>query len=797
MDLQAQLAMARRIADTHAANSTLLVGRIAALEAEQAALRTRLAQLQESSTGVLQPRAPDPAHPQPRSDNNPTHAALHARITALENSLARARAKPIISRASDSPAEPNPTVRRFKFRDFNDEEEVNFDRTRALTEKITPKKRMIVEDSDSSEIDESRSSSGSSSSDESEDSDDSFSSIPRKRQRVVERTRPKPIYDETSASQSDEEMPEENIEEEDEILEEASVPPPISKPLDTKPNVPWPTLVRSRLDPTFKADPFSTRYCCIKQTAFRFRDEHSLDKKNRGAFLVPVELHDEFVDSIRNAFKQWAEKEAGAGLSEMDPPAVGFDHERALCREKKHDDANVDTRKVEPNMGSPSRFREMDSEETLVDINVKDEVSHGVEQGAAVGARGEILVDVENEEYVPVKSIMMPEFNNLCQDDQCAIEDAVRFWLEEQLGGDALEHCTPIIASLTALLRSDSNKEAKPKKGAASPSQGSTSFTPNIQDYEIISDIGGVGDVSYLYLAKFIPTSELVALQYTDLKLSQDYEFEEQAYNTIKNSRLCSHKNILPYFTSFIETERLWTVTLPVATGSCRGLLRSHFPQGFDSCTVATILKEVLNAIVYFHENRMIHNDLRPDNILVDMKGNVFVTNLRQLVSLTQDGEYIQNAFSHLGDNIEWAAPEIMAQHSNFNEKVDLYSFGITALELAYGATPFDNWSPLKILLSKLEYDCPGIPQPPPPPPTAATTAHGTASKEPMPTSFLRLVKACIRKNPKERPTAKELLLHPFFSYAKPTEYLYTSIVQHVQQNPKKPMMGSKDQLNG
>ncbi|KAI9331341.1 kinase-like domain-containing protein [Obelidium mucronatum] len=189
--------------------------------------------------------------------------------------------------------------------------------------------------------------------------------------------------------------------------------------------------------------------------------------------------------------------------------------------------------------------------------------------------------------------------------------------------------------------------------------------------------------------------------------------------------------------------------------------MRDYFPNGFEDPVVATILREVLQAIAYMHENHMIHNDVRADNILLDTNGDVKVTGLRQMVSLMRDGGYIKDVFSILSDNIEWAAPEIMAQHSNFDEKVDIYSFGITAMELAFGRTPFDDWSPLKILLSKLDYDCPGI-----------------KTTKTMPKSF--------HKDGEGLPSAKELLLHPFFNYATSTNVLYTTIVSHVKQNPKK-----------
>ncbi|KAJ3377773.1 Actin-like 6A [Entophlyctis sp. JEL0112] len=305
----------------------------------------------------------------------------------------------------------------------------------------------------------------------------------------------------------------------------------------------------------------------------------------------------------------------------------------------------------------------------------------------------------------------------------------------------------------------------------------------------------GVCDVNFLYLAKYKPTNETVTLNYTDLTLSTDDEFvdemivrssqiirahKEKKQRTVCNTRLCRHAHILPFHTSFVENERLWSVTLPVSTGSLRGLLRDNFPTGLpDDATVATVLLQVLRALEYLHANRMIHNDLRADNILLDADANVRVTGLRQLVNLARDGGYAKNVFSRLSDNIEWAAPEIMAQHSSFDEKVDIYSFGITAIELAYGHTPFDDWPPLKIMLSKLEHDCPGIKN----------------------RFFLKMVRACIRKNPDERqvewvsfidatlilhrPSAADLINHPYFQYAKTSEYLQETIVKSVKANPK------------
>ncbi|KAJ3216103.1 hypothetical protein HDU67_009904 [Dinochytrium kinnereticum] len=191
--------------------------------------------------------------------------------------------------------------------------------------------------------------------------------------------------------------------------------------------------------------------------------------------------------------------------------------------------------------------------------------------------------------------------------------------------------------------------------------------------------------------------------------------------------------------------------------------MKNYFEEGFAESVVATILKETLRAIIYLHDNHMIHNDIRADNILIDGEGEVKLSGLRQLISLTQNGEYIKSVFSLVGDNIEWAAPEVMAQNSNFNEKVDIYSFGITAIELAFNKTPFDKWPSMKILLSKLEYECPAIP-----------------GAKPMSPAFFHFVEQCIQKDPTKRPSARELADDPFFKFAKNPTHLKSSVIKRM-----------------
>ncbi|KAI8821857.1 kinase-like domain-containing protein [Fimicolochytrium jonesii] len=295
-----------------------------------------------------------------------------------------------------------------------------------------------------------------------------------------------------------------------------------------------------------------------------------------------------------------------------------------------------------------------------------------------------------------------------------------------------------------------------------------THFTNEIGDYELISDIGGVDDISYLYQARHIPTGDPVALKYTDLTISPDYELIEELIRTVKNTNQCHHRNILPYWTTFVENERMWNVTCPMQAGSFRNIMRNHFQEGFSEPVVATILRELLKAIVYMHDNMLIHNDIRADNILLVEHGEIKITGLRQMISLSEGGQYLESVFSIVGDNIEWAAPEVMAQNSVYDEKADIYSIGITALELAFNRTPFDDWPPLKVLLSKLEYPCPLIP-----------------TKKAMSKEFYDMVYACLHKDPKRRPSACELADNAFFKQAKSTKFLEAQVLQKLESKPR------------
>ncbi|XP_010551577.1 PREDICTED: serine/threonine-protein kinase BLUS1 isoform X2 [Tarenaya hassleriana] len=286
-------------------------------------------------------------------------------------------------------------------------------------------------------------------------------------------------------------------------------------------------------------------------------------------------------------------------------------------------------------------------------------------------------------------------------------------------------------------------------------------FPVNASGYELFEEVGE-GVSASVYKARCIALNETVAIKILDLeRCRNDMDTIRKEVHTMS---LIDHPNLLKAHCSFMDGSSLWIVMPYMSAGSCFHIMKSAHLEGFEQPIIATLLREVLKALVYLHGQGHIHRDVKAGNILVDSKGAVKLGDFGVSACMFDCGERKRTRNTFVGTPC-WMAPEVMQQVDGYDFKADIWSFGITALELAHGHAPFSKYPPMKVLLMTLQNA----------PPRLDYERDKKFSK-----SFRELVAACLVKDPKKRPTSAKLLKHPFFKHARSSEYLSRKILDSL-----------------
>merc|ERR1719277_924732 len=164
-----------------------------------------------------------------------------------------------------------------------------------------------------------------------------------------------------------------------------------------------------------------------------------------------------------------------------------------------------------------------------------------------------------------------------------------------------------------------------------------------------------------------------------------------------------------------------------------------------DESIISYILRETAKAIKYFHDNMQIHRDLKAGNILLDGNAKVFLSDFGVAAPLRDD----KCRQTFVGTPC-WMAPEVLEQASGYDYKADIWSYGITAIELAYGEAPYQRLHPLKVMKIILEKQPPKI------------------DRSKWDALFVNIIDCCLQKDPKRRPAMDEVMQKhkKFFSKA-------------------------------
>ncbi|XP_044406303.1 serine/threonine-protein kinase 4 homolog A isoform X4 [Triticum aestivum] len=247
-----------------------------------------------------------------------------------------------------------------------------------------------------------------------------------------------------------------------------------------------------------------------------------------------------------------------------------------------------------------------------------------------------------------------------------------------------------------------SKEKGKRGDGGASPRARKGEFPIRAEDYELMEPIGD-GATAVVRRARCLPLGgEVVAVKIMNLSLRSEADVNN-ASEEVKTMILTDHPNLLSAYCSFTQDENLWIVMPYMAGGSCFHLMKSSFPKGFEEERfIAFVLRETLRGLEYLHGKGHIHRDVKAGNILLDQHKGVKLADFGISASV-YDSMINRNGKRHtLVGTPCWMAPEVMEQ-KEYDFKADIWSFGITALELANGHAPFSSQPPAKENEAKLQ----------------------------------------------------------------------------------------------
>lgn len=284
-------------------------------------------------------------------------------------------------------------------------------------------------------------------------------------------------------------------------------------------------------------------------------------------------------------------------------------------------------------------------------------------------------------------------------------------------------------------------------------------YPTEVKGYQLLEQIGSGMGGNRVYKAKVLQgphTDTHLAIKQILMNPCDKDDVKEQMQKEIRAMKTASSPHVCAFYCSFLTEESLWVI-MKLAAGSLKDVLRWKYKGGFpeeEERSIARILYEALMGLDVLHKYRIIHRDIKSSNILYGEDGVILLADFGVSAILQSQEERRKT----MAGTWHWMAPEVInPEDRGYDVQADIWSLGITAIELAYGEAPYGHERPTEVVVHISTDQPPSMDNPHTP----------IFIKPKFSNVYADFVSCCLKIEPTKRDSTTKLLSHKLFSNIK------------------------------